>query len=77
VIKTQVVVRYVKTRLFIRHSFADTDPTTGSSNDGYHLGIKYVQNHSFVRKEAFSTCTFFFETGTSNGFSALDTQDEY
>jgi hypothetical protein len=59
-----------------KHSFADTGRTTGSSNVGCHLGMSYGQDHPFARKEALSTYNFFFETGTPNGISALDTQDE-
>ena len=70
------MTRYVKTYLFTKRSFAETGPIAGSSNVGYHLGMRYGQDHPFVRKEALSTCTFFSETSTPNRFSALDTQDE-
>jgi hypothetical protein len=77
VIKKHVMTRYVKTCLFTIHSFADTEPSTGSSNAGCRLGMGYGQDHPFTRKEALSTYTFFFETGTPNVISALDTQDEF
>ena len=59
-IKTYVKTRYVATCLFTKHSFTDTGPTTGSSNVGCHLGMRYGQDHTFASKEALSTYTFFF-----------------
>jgi hypothetical protein len=70
------MTRYVKTCLFTKQSFAETGHTTGWSNAGYHLGMRYGQDHPFIRKEALSICTFSFETATPNRISALDTQDK-